>query len=39
MAPVSTCILLVASGVALTNLLVDLSYALIDPRIRHGYGK
>ncbi len=35
MAPVSTCILLIASGVALTNLLVDLSYALIDPRIRH----
>ncbi|VTZ65851.1 ABC transporter permease [Sinorhizobium medicae] len=35
MAPVSTCILLIASGVAITNLLVDLSYALIDPRIRH----
>lgn len=35
MAPVSTCILLIASGVAVTNLLVDLSYALIDPRIRH----
>jgi peptide/nickel transport system permease protein len=39
MAPVSTCILLVAASVAVINLLVDLSYALIDPRIRHGYGK
>jgi peptide/nickel transport system permease protein len=37
MAPINTCILLVASGVAITNLLVDLSYALIDPRIRHEY--
>jgi peptide/nickel transport system permease protein len=36
MAPVTTCILLIASGVAITNLLVDLSYALIDPRIRDG---
>jgi peptide/nickel transport system permease protein len=37
MAPVCTCILLVASTVAVTNLIVDLSYALIDPRIRSGY--
>lgn len=37
MAPVNTCILLIASGIALTNLIVDLSYALIDPRIRHEY--
>jgi peptide/nickel transport system permease protein len=36
MAPVTTCILLIASGVAITNLIVDLSYALIDPRIRDG---
>ncbi|QQA44705.1 ABC transporter permease [Pelagovum pacificum] len=35
MAPVSTCILLIASAVALTNLLVDLCYVLIDPRIQH----
>ena len=34
MAPVTTCILLIAAGVAVTNLLVDLSYALLDPRIR-----
>jgi peptide/nickel transport system permease protein len=39
MAPVSTCILLIASSVAITNLLVDLSYALIDPRIRHEYAR
>jgi peptide/nickel transport system permease protein len=36
MAPVTTCILLIASGVAITNLIVDLSYAWIDPRIRDG---
>ena len=35
MAPVTTCILLIASGVAITNLLVDISYAYIDPRIRY----
>lgn len=39
MAPVSTCILLLASSVAITNLLVDLSYALIDPRIRDEYAR
>lgn len=39
MAPVSTCILLIASSVAITNLCVDLSYALIDPRIRHEYAR
>jgi len=39
MAPVSTCILLIASCVAIANLLVDLSYALIDPRIRHEYAR
>jgi peptide/nickel transport system permease protein len=37
MAAINTCILLIASGVAITNLVVDLSYALIDPRIRHEY--
>jgi ABC-type dipeptide/oligopeptide/nickel transport system permease component len=37
MAPINTCILLIASGIALTNLLVDLSYAWIDPRIRYEY--
>lgn len=39
MAPVSTCILLIASCVAVANLLVDLSYALIDPRVRHEYAR
>ena len=39
MAPVSTCILLIASSVAVANLVVDLSYALIDPRIRHEYAR
>lgn len=37
MAPVSTCILLIASSVAIANLLVDISYAFIDPRIRNQY--
>jgi peptide/nickel transport system permease protein len=37
MAAINTCILLIASGIAVTNLLVDLSYAFIDPRIRHEY--
>jgi peptide/nickel transport system permease protein len=36
-AAINTCILLIASTVAITNLLVDLSYAFIDPRIRHEY--
>jgi peptide/nickel transport system permease protein len=36
-AAINTCILLIASGVAITNLLVDISYAFIDPRIRHEY--
>ena len=39
MAPVSTCILLIASSVAVANLLVDVSYAFIDPRIRNGYAQ
>ncbi|GHA24972.1 ABC transporter permease [Devosia pacifica] len=39
MAPVSTCILLIASSVAIANLVVDVSYALIDPRIRHEYAR
>jgi len=34
--PVQAVLLIVAFGVAITNLLVDVSYALIDPRIRHG---
>lgn len=29
------CILVIASGVVLVNLLVDISYGIIDPRIRH----
>lgn len=36
MAAINAVFLFVAVGVALTNLLVDLSYAVIDPRIRHG---
>lgn len=39
MAPVSTCILLIASSVAVANLLVDISYAFIDPRIRNEYAQ
>ncbi|NLG99993.1 MAG: ABC transporter permease [Chloroflexi bacterium] len=39
MAPVNTCILLIATGVALANLLVDISYAFIDPRIRDEYAR
>lgn len=37
MAPINTCILLIATGVAVANLLVDISYAIIDPRIRYEY--
>lgn len=37
MAPINTCILLIATGVAGANLLVDISYAFIDPRIRYEY--
>lgn len=37
MAPINTCILLIASSIAITNLLVDISYAFIDPRIHHEY--
>ncbi|SDG30945.1 ABC transporter permease [Desulfosporosinus hippei] len=33
---VQGCILLIAGTYALVNLLVDLSYALMDPRIRYG---
>lgn len=33
---VQGCILLIATSYALVNLLVDLSYALLDPRIRYG---
>jgi dipeptide transport system permease protein len=29
-------LLLIASVVMIVNLLVDLTYGLIDPRIRHG---
>ena len=36
MAPVTTCVLLIAAGVAITNLVVDILYAVIDPRIRAG---
>lgn len=36
MAAVNAVLLIVAVGVASTNLLVDLSYAVVDPRIRHG---
>lgn len=34
-AAVQAVLLIVAAGVALTNLLVDVGYAFIDPRIRH----
>lgn len=37
MAPITSCILLVAAGVALSNLIVDIAYAFIDPRIRYEY--
>jgi len=33
---VQGCILLIATTYALVNLVVDLSYALMDPRIRYG---
>jgi len=33
---VQGCVLLIATTYALVNLLVDLSYALMDPRIRYG---
>jgi ABC-type dipeptide/oligopeptide/nickel transport system permease component len=36
MAPINAVLLLVAVSIALTNLLVDLGYAFIDPRIRYG---
>jgi ABC-type dipeptide/oligopeptide/nickel transport system permease component len=36
-APVNTCILLIACSIAITNLLVDLAYAFVDPRIHHEY--
>jgi len=37
MAPINTVLLFVAFGVAMTNMLVDLGYAVIDPRIREGF--
>lgn len=37
MAPTTSCILLVAVGVAFANLIVDVAYAFIDPRIRYEY--
>lgn len=37
MAPINTVLLFVAAGVAITNLAVDLLYAVIDPRIRDGF--
>ena len=37
MAPITSCILLVATGVAFSNLVVDILYAFIDPRIRYEY--
>ena len=36
MAPINAVLLFLAVGVAFVNLLVDLTYAVIDPRIRHG---
>ncbi len=36
MAPINTVLLFVAFGVAMTNMLVDLGYAVIDPRILEG---
>jgi len=37
MAPINTVLLFVAFGVAMTNMLVDLGYAVVDPRIREGF--
>ncbi len=37
LAPVNTVIVLVASLVAIINLFGDIGYAIIDPRIRHGF--
>ena len=37
LAPVNTVIVLVASLVAIINLIGDIGYAIIDPRIRHGF--
>lgn len=39
MAPVNTAILLVAGLIAIVNLLADLAYAIIDPRIRASYAR
>lgn len=36
MAPINAVLLIGAVSIALTNLVVDLSHALLDPRIRHG---
>lgn len=36
MAPITTSILVIASAIAIINLVVDVSYAFIDPRIRDG---
>jgi peptide/nickel transport system permease protein len=36
MAPINAILLVLAVAVAFANLLVDLTYALVDPRIRHG---
>lgn len=36
MAPINAILLILAIAIAATNLLVDLAYAWVDPRIRHG---
>ncbi len=36
MAPINAILLILAVAIALTNLVVDLAYAVVDPRIRHG---
>jgi peptide/nickel transport system permease protein len=36
MAPINAILLVLAVAVASANLVVDLTYALVDPRIRHG---
>jgi peptide/nickel transport system permease protein len=36
--PLQACVLVIASGFVVINLLVDLSYTWLDPRIRSGQG-
>lgn len=36
-AAIQAVLLVVAVGIAITNLCVDIGYAIVDPRIRHGF--